>query len=129
MGTVVSFTDHADVPFSVDDFLANQDGNDASDLESDNGEEKTTKRKGDRKADLEGQAFDQIESIFDDSEDGDMVLQYTLTDFREMVVRGGYSGQVVDEEREMFRRMIRGYEATSVDNIVSGSRSFVLGGG
>ncbi len=51
-----------------------------------------------------------VREIFLDTEDdGDGYSRYTLTDFFNMAVRGGYKGKVRDEEQEAFRRMVIGY--------------------
>ncbi|KIK52454.1 hypothetical protein GYMLUDRAFT_49858 [Collybiopsis luxurians FD-317 M1] len=59
-----------------------------------------------------------VDMIFAGTEDvGDGIIRYDLQDLRDMILKGGYKGKVVDEEREAFRRMIIGYDVGSLEDL------------
>ncbi|KAF9062363.1 hypothetical protein BDP27DRAFT_1427995 [Rhodocollybia butyracea] len=81
-----------------------------SDNESDKLEKEGTKKERESLP-PKFQVEDKLERIFDSAKNSsNLVCRYTLDNYFKMVLRGGHSGKVVEEEREAYRRMIIGYE-------------------
>ncbi|KAF9062370.1 hypothetical protein BDP27DRAFT_1428000 [Rhodocollybia butyracea] len=66
---------------------------------------------------LQTNVEDEVERIFEKIGEGSH--RYTIEQYFEMVLQGGYSGKVVEKEREAYRRMLISYKCYSLFEIAT----------